>query len=380
MKKVLLMTDSLNGGGAEKVLVNILKRLDYTNLDVTLFLIHGEGVYIKDLPPAVKLRYLFQGYNTVNEWSMPKKVVYKAYRKIVLGYLKLTKGRPIYQYILKDRYDLEISFLEGITCLFVGNSMNRHSRKISWIHTDLQKRRAIRQIDEKKSLDKMDRIICVSNGSKQSVLNLYPHLENRIEVIYNPIDRDDILYKANKPVNVKKDNVLLVCVGRLERQKGFHILVAAHKELIDEGIQHNIIILGEGRCRKELEKMITDLSVNESITLLGYMDNPYPYVKAADIFVLPSLYEGFSLVLAEAMILGKPAVATRCVGPMELLEEKHGLFAEPGDINSLKEAMKKMILNQEIRKFYSDKARERSMMFDIDYVMKKISNTLFLYS
>lgn len=378
MKKVLFMIDSLNGGGAEKVLIDILKRLDYTKLDVTVFLVYGEGVYIKDLPSQVHLKYLLEGYNKVNAWPLLKKYIYKAYRKLVLLYMKLTKGRPIYQFILKEQYDLEISFLEGITCLFVGNSKNNNSEKISWIHIDLEKRRTIRQKDEKAALDNMDRIICVSNGSRQSVINLYPDLEEKIKVIYNPIDKEEILAKSNEPIAVKSENVLLVCVGRLEMQKGHYFLINAHKELIDEGVKHNILILGEGGYRNEIEKQIDELSVKDSITLMGYIGNPYPYIKAADALVLPSLFEGFSLVLAEAIVLGKPTIATKCAGPMEILEDKYGLMVEPGDTKSLKEAMKKMILDQNVRQFYAEKSLERNKLFDIDAVMHEIKTTLQL--
>lgn len=372
MKKILFMIDSLNGGGAEKVLINILNRLDYNKFDVTVFLIYGEGIYLKYVPDNVKIKHLTLGNNTINNWKFVKKYIYKLYRKILFAVVNLLKGLPIYKFLIKDKYDIEISFIEGLTCLYVANSTNKTSKKISWIHTDLEKRRTLKPKQEIEALNKMDKIVCVSNGSKNSVLNMHPHLEEKIQVIYNPIDKEEIIRKSNEKIDFVKQKITLICVGRLEQIKGHYILIQAHKELIDEGIEHELIIIGEGSLHKEIEELIEKLNINNSVKLLGFLSNPYPYIKTADIFVLPSFYEGFSLAIAEALILGKPVIATKCVGPIEILENEYGMLVEVNDINNLKKAMKKMILDEKTRKIYSERANKRKEIFDQDNTMYKI--------
>lgn len=376
MKKLLFMIDSLNGGGAEKVLINILKRIDYNKYNVTVFLIYGEGIYLNHVPDNVKIKYLTLGNTTINNWNFVKKNIYKLYRKILLGIINFLKGLPIYMFIIKDKYDIEISFLEGLTCLYVANSPNKTSKKISWIHIDLEKRRTLNPKDELKALSTMDRIICVSHGSKNSVLNMYPHLEDKIQVIYNPIDKEEIIRKSNEIIEFNKKKITVVNVGRLEYQKGQNILIQAHKELIDEGVEHELIIIGEGSLHKELEQLIENINIKNSVKLLGFISNPYPYVKAADIFALPSFYEGLPLVIAEALILAKPIIATKCTGPNEMLNNEYGIMVEPNNVQSLKDGMKLMILDKETREYYSKKSIERAEIFDIKKTMDSINRLL----
>lgn len=376
MKKILFMIDSLNGGGAEKVLINILNRLDYNKYDVTVFLIYGEGIYLKYVPDNVKIKYLTLGNNTINNWNFIKKYIYKLYRKILFAIVNFFKGSPIYKFIIKDKYDIEISFIEGLTCLYVGNSSNKASKKISWIHIDLEKRKTLKPKKEIKALNAMDKIVCVSNGSKNSILNMYPHLEEKIQVIYNPIDKEEIIRKSNEIIEYKKMKITVITVGRLEYQKGHNVLIQAHKDLIDEGIDHELIIIGEGSLHKEIEQQIKRDNLEANVKLLGYIENPYPYIKAADIFVLPSLYEGFSLVIAEALILGKPVIATKCVGPTELLDNKYGVLIEPNDVDNLKLHMKQMILDEKNRQHYSKLSIKRSEIFDINSIIDSISQLL----
>lgn len=376
MKKVLFMIDSLNGGGAERVLINILNRMDYTKFHVTVFMIFGEGVYLSSVPQNVTVRALLKGYNTIKSWHPFLRLLYKTYIKLTLGIVKLLKGRPIYSFILKDKYDVEISFIEGDTCYFVANSRNKSSKKISWIHTDLAKRRTMSYARELKSLSRMDKIICVSNGTKKSVISLYPQLKEKLQVIYNPIDKEQIIMNALVPIQIDKEKTTIVCVGRLVEVKGYDVLLKAHHELISEGIEHQIIILGEGNLEEELKREILQLNLQNSFILMGYKENPYPYIKAADIYVLPSIFEGFSLSLVEAMVLGKPCIATRCVGPTEILNDEYGLLVEPGNVQSLKQNMKKLIVDKALQDCYSQKSLQRTKIFDINSVMTEIINII----
>lgn len=375
MKRILFVINSLPGGGAEKVLYDILRKIDKQKYNIEIFLINNEGIYIDKIKNlGVKIDYLFP--------KRKDKVNFVLYRKIkscillIKKFLYLRFPRLVYK-LKHKRYDIEIAFLEGNPTLFLGNRKTT-ALKIAWVHNDLEKHRVLSKKNEKKAYSKMNKIICVSNDSKKSVENLYPELQENIEVIYNPIPKEEILSKSLEIENIySKKKINIVTVGRLNVQKGYDVLLKAHKELLKEGLDYNLYILGEGEERKKLEKYIKENNIEKNTFLLGFKENPYPYIKQANIFISSSRYEGYSLVVAEALCLEKPVIATKCVGPIELLNNgKYGLLAEVENIDSLKEKMKKLILDEELRIKYSELSRERAKIFDIEKTMKEIERLL----
>ena len=137
------------------------------------------------------------------------------------------------------------------------------------------------------------------------------------------------LYKISEPI--------ILGVGRLNEVKGFDDLIKAHKYLLMNNVKNKLIILGEGEQRGYLERLILELNVRDSVILKGFVDNPYKYMRSASVFVLSSKYEGFSVVIAEALSVGLPVVSTDCPsGPSEILEDgKYGLLSPVGDYEGL---------------------------------------------
>lgn len=377
MKKILIIIDALRGGGAEKVLYDISKNIDFSKYKIELFLIQNEGIYrekIKKL--GINIDYLFD-----ERKDLISNILYRKFKSMIIRVLRYFYCKyPFLIKKLKDRnYDIEIAFLEGYSTVLIANRKNK-SKKIAWVHIDLEKHRVLNSNLEKKSYQKIDKIICVSEDSKKSVLNLYPENKDKIRVMYNPIDKDNILEKSKEKIEMKKDKLNIITVGRLSYQKGYDILLQTHKKLIKEGLNYSLIILGEGIERKNLEKYIKENNLENNTQLLGFKENPYSYLKEADIFVSSSRYEGYPLVLCEAVCLGKPIIATNCTGPKEILENsRYGLMAEVENVDDLAEKMKKLILNEELRKKYSDLSKERAEIFDIKKTMQEIEELLNLY-
>lgn len=376
MRKVLIVTDSLRGGGAEKVLYDILKNIDLKKYRIDIFLIFNYGIYkykIEEL--GISIEGLFnERKDLINNifYKKLKSLLIKISRWIYCKYPFLIKK------LKRKEYDIEIAFLEGYSSVLVANRKN-NSKKIGWIHIDLEKHKMINRNLEMESYKKIDKIICVSNDSKISVENLYPELKAKIEVIYNPIPKEEILKNSLKESNIySTEKVNLITVGRLNKQKGYDILLKTHNELLNEGLDYNLYILGEGEERKKLEQYIKDNNIERNTFLLGFKENPYPYIKEADVFISSSRYEGYSLVVAEALCLEKPVIATKCTGPVELLDNgKYGLLAEVENVESLKENMKKLILSEKLRKKYSELSKERAKIFDIKKTMKQIERVLY---
>ncbi|WP_294095066.1 glycosyltransferase [uncultured Cetobacterium sp.] len=370
VKKILIIIETLNGGGAEKVLLDILKKLDTKKYSVDIFLLNKEGIYLKEVSERVNS---LKGLAPRNR-TYDKNILF---RKINSLYLKIRDMFFINGYLckIKNDYDIEIAFLEGKSTQYISNRKNK-AEKIAWVHTDLEKHRMLSKSLERECYSRIDQVISVSKDSKKSVLKLYPELESKTKVIYNPIPKSDIREKANEEVVTNK-KLTLVTAGRLTDAKGYDILLKAHKQLLDEGLNYNLQILGEGGLRSEFEKYISENNLTQNTELLGFKRNPYPYIKAADLFVVSSRFEGFSLVLAEAIVLEKPIISTKCVGPLEILDNgKYGELVETEDVDSLANAMRKLILDKQKRQEYKRLAKERSSFFDDEKIMREIEDLL----
>lgn len=358
MKKILFIMYNLAGGGAEKVLIDLLNNIDYTRYEVDLLLIRKEGVYLNSINKNVKVKSIIPCNKNKNSLHL---------RLMSLMYAYFPK--TLVSHIIGKKYDVEIAFLEGETSKIATYSKNKHSKKISWIHTDLEKYITMSREEEEKIYDLTDTIVCVSNKCKDSFNNIYPQYKDKIKVIYNLIDMENIINKSKEKLKDNKKYIL--AIGRLVKEKRFDRLIKSYKLLLDEGFSEELIILGEGELRGELETLIKKLGLTEKVHLQGFKKNPYQYIKNCSVFVVPSEFEGFSLVVAEAMILGKAIVTTDCVGPSELIDYgKHGILIPNNDNEtSLKEGIKEILRSEEDKQFYEQKSLERSKIFNKDKFM-----------
>lgn len=371
MKNILFIMPTLGGGGAEKVLINILNNIDYKEFKVTLLLHCKEGIYIDQINKNVKLKYIYDP----NKFRYNNKIFKYAhgiyYRIIMFLYNNFPK--LLYRVLIGNKNKTEIAFLEGEPIRFLNNSSNNTSKKIAWIHTDIKGFDEERINRERAYYKKFNSIVCVSNDASNNFKEVYPEYRNKVEVIYNLIDSSEIVNKAKEDIDYKFDKNTIVAVGRLIDEKRFDVLIKAHKLLIDEGIENNLIILGEGFKRDNLNILIKELNVESTVKLLGFKRNPYSYIDKSDVFALSSDIEGFSLVVCEALCLGKAIVSTNCTGPVELLDNgEFGLVCNKNNELELKENLKKLLLNNEIKEFYEDKSLERSKIFNIKNSMNTI--------
>ncbi|WP_427042352.1 glycosyltransferase [Fusobacterium sp. SB021] len=374
MKKILFLIYNLDGGGAEKVLLKILEKIDKNKFKIDLFLIKKEGVYLKEFETKFKDITIRTPYDNLSKNKLLNRIQYKLKHKKVR---KSLKNPEIFKEFIKEKYDTQIAFLEGMSSIYLSKTECRN--KIAWVHVDLEKHRTMTIDKEREIYKNYNKIICVSNQAKNSFDKIYPEYSNKSTIIYNPIDKEEIINKSSEEVEKFRDKniVTFIAIGRLNEQKGFDILLKAHKLLKDENLENNIVILGEGTERKNLEKYILENDLEKSVKLLGFKKNPYPYLKQSDIYILSSRYEGYSLTVAEALVLNKAIISTRCIGPMELLENgKYGLMCNSEDIYQLKECMKKFILNKKLREEYEEKTKIKSKEMQMKSIIEKIENMI----
>lgn len=331
MKKVLFVIESLGGGGAEKVLTTIVKYLDKSKYDITVLLVTEVGIYLKEVKKYCRVVAMLPSYDSLE--SFVDKLKYKLDYK----YIYSSSPRKVYKKYIKEEYDIEIAFVEGYATRLIANSPNKNSKKIAWVHIDMKENPYADQYY--KSLEEhiecyknFNDVICVSSSVKKVMEDKFK-LENNLKVIYNPIDAHQILEKA-KEFTVKKDltKTNIITVGRLENQKGFDRLINAIGRINSDKLNIHLNILGEGSKYNELKDLIHLNKLENTVSLLGFKKNPFPWVLSSDIFICTSRAEGYSLVIAEAMVLGIPIISVNCSGPNELLDfGKYGFLIENSD-------------------------------------------------
>lgn len=358
-KNVVFGITKLDIGGAERVLVDIINKIS-DEFNITIFTIYSDGILEKELNSNVKIINLYKNQN-----------------KILPLYI-FVNGKKIYNKFIKNKFDVEIAFLEGpITRIF--KYKNKNAKKIAWVHNDIKKvfGRGIKS-EIKKNLDKnlyknYDKIVFVSNENKKSFEDLYGDMGKQI-VIYNYIDKNRILKKSECDNIIKKENIpIIVTVARLVEQKGFERFIQIHKKIIDEGIYHKIYVIGDGILKTKLQNLINKLNLENSFILLGQKQNPYCYIKMADYFCLFSLYEGYGIVIEEAKIFNKPILITKTAAIEAVENYEKSLIIENNE-NDIYDKLKKVLLKQiEVKRKISKK---NFKVYDNDFILEKIQKLI----
>lgn len=378
-KKILIRIGSLRHGGAEKVLVTFLKNLPKDKYEIDLLLNLHSGKYLKEVPSWVNILYLNKGemITTNRIQDLPVKAFRVLYQKILKLFPQI-----LYQFILKGKkYDIEFAAIHGMRDEIL-NSPLKFSKKLIWIHNDLKKTEFHNYTEkELRKFFGFDKILVISEKIKQDFERVATTKEEKDKIvrIYNPLDTEEILSKSKlelKNYNFDKRAKTFVSVGTVFPQKGFDRLLKAHKRLLYEGLNHKILILGDGYDFENLKNLKKELGVAGTVTLLGFTDNPYPYFKKADFYILSSRYEGFPTVLFEAITLKKKIIATDVSGVREMLEEgKLGLIVDNSE-NGIYEGMKKALQNDPIFDTYTESLINYNMPFDLENSVKIITEII----
>ena len=330
MKKVLFFINTLGCGGAEHVLVDIINCLDKDIFDITIQTIFNDNVFNDKIDKSIK-------YKTFCKYS-DKSFLGKIVRTLIMKAIIILPSKLLYKIFVHKKYDIEIAFLEGVPTKIISGSKNIDSKKIAWVHTDIYKNRDSQfcynsEEEEKKSYRKFDEIFCVSYPSAEAFkkfLNL-----NNIYVINNIVDSDSIKELAKQDTGKMDENYInIISVGRLEKVKGFDRLIEAYSNIFSKlSFKTHLYIVGDGSEKENLNQLIIDKGMSNNIELLGFQKNPYKFMKCSNLYVCSSHVEGYSLVIKEALVLGKPILSTDCgIDKKLLVENDYGIVVD----NSLK--------------------------------------------
>ena len=346
MTKILFYIDTLKAGGAEKVLANLVNAMDPARFAVTVATPFPEDR--SGLDSHVDYRPLYPAKNALTRYL---------YR------LESALGTAVRR--LPKVFDLEIAYLECGPTKFLSASKSG-AKKLAWVHCDLILKNEDPAAFAKKTApwyETFDHVVCVSEGVRESFRKLYCD-RFPSSVLYNVNDEAEILRKADAFTTESADLPTLCAVGRLSQEKGFDLLIDACAGL---QIPYRLQIIGEGPERQRLEAQIARNNLGDRIRLLGWQENPYPYIKNADLIVCSSRFEGLSTVVTEALILGRPVVTTPCNGMAELLgNSEYGIITD-----DLYDGLTRMLSDPNLREHYAAMAARRGRDFQKEALVRK---------
>lgn len=380
-RKILICCNGLYGGGAEKILATIIQNLSPDRFDITLYDLHQEKI---DSAWPASLHYRFLYSHPSENVGLLRKLQSRLRNKLIHLVYRYFSPKVFYRLFIRGQYDVEIAFIEGYATRIISGSPNQKSNKIAWVHIDLEKEHwskiAYRsQAEEGKVYGAFDTVVCVSKTVKDSVLSLFPAVRNAL-VIYNPIDDVEIVRKSkiegSSPTLIRR-KYTFISVGRMVPQKGFDRLMKVARKLITEGYDIALNILGDGVEREKLESYIQEHKLQHHVQLIKYVSNPYPLIAQSDIVVCSSRAEGFSTVITEALILGKPIISTYCAGVEEQLgnNNEYG-FVTNNDTVALFEGIKQALNTSDFISKYQRKARVKGESISLTNLMEQIEHLL----
>lgn len=329
-------------GGAERSLLGLFEVIDYEKYDVSLFLYRHEGEFLSYIPEQVHLLPPMKEYGTfdvpIRSLLFSRRWMFGLARLISKLALKLhclisreKKGvwmsmQYTARYLLPllpeipGEYDLGVMFL-GVADPLIHKV--KAKKKVTWCHTDYDTLYPNKGMD-RKTYEAVDHVVFVSDACREKMTRFYPALTDKTRVIENILGEKLLLQQAEVPVKDMPrldDGYRLLSIGRFSEAKNFDNVPNICKSLLDAGLHVKWYLIGYGGDEELIRQKILEAGMEEHVILLGKKENPYPYIKACDLYVQPSRYEGKCVTVREAQTLGKPVVITRYATSASQLEE-----------------------------------------------------------
>ncbi|RMZ59054.1 glycosyltransferase [Chryseobacterium nematophagum] len=346
-KRILFRIYSMERGERQNILLSILNSLDIKKYEPIVLLDIFQGELLKAVPAHIPMFFIAKG----EEFYKPN--IGLRFFRWVLRRTKLSMYHHFPKWFMRKMDmptpDIEIAMMDSVLEDLIKSPFKK-SRKINWFHSDkcLDSKRDGKQLLS--LTHQCDMTIFISHLTKSHVERcLGTEVYNGI-CIRNLYNVEEIKYRSLEPLGddqlfLNQDSATFVSVGSLDYQNGYNVLIEAHWELMKEGIDHRIIVIGDGPDYSSLKKKIKSLGIENSFHLLGNKENPYPYIVKATCYIQPLCYRAYSLCVEEAIILGKPVISTYDLDSKgRIFQDKTGLlinFSKYG----LKKGIKKFLLD-----------------------------------
>ena len=362
MKKVLIVIPSYSkGGGAEKILSNILNNGDFSEYQIDIVEIDRGYNGLEDLPENIKVikSYYHEKYPNVIRLILEQ--FGKRFPKALRRYL-----------VKKDDYDVEIMF----EVMYPDIPFSKKNiKKIYWVHGSIEDFSNTWREDRFKWYFKdATSIVSISNKTEKSIGDLYPEIKEKIIRIYNGYDFENILSKATEEIDIDIFENSICSIGRIEEQKGSDRMLELVKILHERGYKYHMYYIGSGKIEKLLKERAKQYSLSEYVHFLGYQQNPYKYLKYMKCLVSMSKQEGFPGVYVESLSLNVPFVSTDVGGAEEL--SQGGKFGKViyNDNEAIEEIIGYVEKTQECEKEVSEFLKRLSLERQVQEFKKLLEN------
>lgn len=351
-RSLLVVSQSLDGGGAERAIAVLLNHLDRKQFQPSLALFTRRGAFLDEIPPDVPVYDVGESspYNVVGTAIRLRRTILSLSPSIVLSFLK----HP------------NLVSLAVCRAFFPDIPVVISERDTLSLTLAMDRGHLLKRLLHRRLYPYARKIIAVSNGVKDDLEQSFGISSSRIQVIYNPcnIERVRLLAAAEPDLDIDWRVPTVVAAGRLTAQKGFMYLLQAFAAVARQR-SSQLLILGDGEERPALTRLAGELGIADRVLMPGFPKNPFAYMARGSVFVLPSVREGFPNVLVEAMACGTPVISTTCrSGPNEVITHGvNGLLVPPVDPISLAEAMNRLLGDDGLRARLSDAGRTRAIDF-----------------
>ena len=367
--KVVFVHYKLVCGGAEQALFDLISLMDKEKFDITVFAQCPFGEWDrKFIDAGIHVIYDFScRKSTVNPIAKAGNVVKKL--KTAEAYKR--NGEGLLDVILEEEADIVVSYSSWGHDLI---PFAKNAKTVKFIHGDPGTNPVYRDeaIQKKDLLSRFDRIVCISTSAWNAFREL-SGLTDGVQLHYNPINSENVRRLAEETVDLPAEDPIICAVGRLSAEKAFERLIIIHKNLMDEGIRHKLLIVGDGADREYLHRLVRATGTEDSVILAGYQSNPYPYMKQSRFLVNCSYTEGLPVIAMESLTLGVPIVAPiPSIGEI-FGDETCGIITENTNAD-LQSAIRKMLTDEEFYAQAKAGAENRKAFFDGRRMAKELED------
>lgn len=365
--RIVFVHDQLVCGGTDQALFDLVQLLDKEKFEVSVFAQKPGGPWDQKFKDA-GIRVIYDYSCRSATWN-PVVKLGNVVKKLRTAKAYRRNGRNLLDVCIPEGFDIIVSYSmwDHVLCGF-----SPRAKSVKYLHGNMQTNAQFRELilRDRELLPQYDRIIGVSQLATDAFIKA-TGIRNGVHTCFNPMNSAYVHRLAEEPVDLPQDLPLICAVGRLSSEKGFERLIVIHKRLVEAGIAHRLVIVGDGEDRDYIRRIVNAVDAQDSVILAGYQLNPYPYMKQSKFVVCSSFTEGLPVIAMEALCLGVPLVSAVPSVQEIFGDEACGLITD-NDNQSLLEGIRKMLTDEEFYQKIKNGAQHRSQYFDGQRMVREV--------